>query len=77
VATLTIGREPDPDGGDRLTFTVTDDGAGFDPAALAGRGHGFVNMSDRLGAIGGNVEVDSAPGRGTRVSGTVPVDGQG
>ncbi|HZA74811.1 MAG TPA: histidine kinase [Acidimicrobiales bacterium] len=77
VATVTIARQPDPDGRDRLTFTVADNGSGFDPAALAGRGHGFVNMSDRLGAIGGNVEVDSAPGRGTRVSGTVPVDGQG
>ncbi|MGH9110818.1 MAG: histidine kinase, partial [Acidimicrobiales bacterium] len=77
VATVTIAREPRRDGGGNLTFTVADDGAGFDPAALAGRGHGFVNMSDRLGAIGGTVAVDSAPGRGTRVSGTVPVDGEG
>jgi signal transduction histidine kinase len=30
-------------------------------------------MSDRLGAIGGTVEVRSAPGQGTRVSGSVPV----
>ncbi len=32
----------------------------------ARNGHGFVNMADRLGAIGGALEVDSAPGRGTR-----------
>jgi signal transduction histidine kinase len=76
VATVTISRQAGADGRDHLTFTVADDGAGFDPADLAGRGHGFVNMSDRLGAIGGSVEVDSAPGRGTRVSGTVPVDRQ-
>jgi len=76
VATVTIARQAAADGHDRLTFTVADDGAGFDPAVLAGRGHGFVNMSDRLGAIGGSIEVDSAPGQGTRVSGTVPVDGQ-
>ena len=57
-----------------LSFTVADDGAGFDPAGPAGRGHGFVNMSDRVGAIGGTLEVDSAPGRGTRVSGVVPID---
>jgi signal transduction histidine kinase len=78
VARVTIGRDLGADGRDVVTFSVVDDGAGFDLAGLAGRrGHGFVNMSDRLGAIGGTVDVDSAPGRGTRVSGTVPVDGQG
>ncbi len=55
-------------------FTVTDDGAGFDPATLAGGtgGHGFVNMEDRLGAFGGTVKVTSAPGGGTTVDGRVP-----
>jgi signal transduction histidine kinase len=77
MARVTVGRGAGANGGDVATFSVADDGAGFDPAGSAGRGHGFVNMSDRLGAIGGTVEVDSAPGRGTRVSGTVPVDGQG
>jgi len=54
-----------------LRFEVRDDGAGFD---LAGgvRGHGFVNMADRLGAIGGTVEVWSAPGQGTRITGRIP-----
>jgi signal transduction histidine kinase len=36
-----------------LLFDVVDDGAGFDMAAGAHLGHGFVNMSDRVGAIGG------------------------
>jgi signal transduction histidine kinase len=76
AATVTIGRAPGADGLDLLTFMVADDGAGFDPAGTVGRGHGFVNMGDRLGAIGGTVEVDSAPGRGTRVCGTVPVDAE-
>jgi signal transduction histidine kinase len=31
-------------------------------------------MRDRLGAIGGTLEVDSAPGEGARVRGRVPVD---
>ena len=75
VARVTIGREVGADGRDVVTFSVADDGSGFDPADLGGQGHGFVNMSDRLGAIGGTVVVDSAPGRGTRVSGTVPIDG--
>jgi signal transduction histidine kinase len=57
-----------------LRFEVADDGAGFDPASK-GQGAGFVNMSDRLGAIGGTLQVDSTPGVGTRVRGTVPLDG--
>ena len=57
-----------------LRFEVADDGPGFDVAAAA-MGHGFVNMRDRLGAIGGILEVDSAPGQGSRIRGHVPVDG--
>ncbi len=36
-------------------------------------GHGFVNMSDRVGAFGGSVTVDSAPGQGTRIGGRIPL----
>lgn len=57
---------------DELRFSVADDGAGFDLASRSG-GHGFTNMADRLGAIGGSVEVWSAPGQGTRISGRIPV----
>jgi signal transduction histidine kinase len=55
-----------------LTFEVTDDGTGFD-AAGRGLGAGLLNMADRLGAFGGRLRVDSAPGQGTRVTGTVPL----
>jgi len=55
-----------------LRFEVADDGIGF-ADGLASRGAGFTNMSDRLGALGGSLEVESAPGAGTRVRGTVPV----
>jgi signal transduction histidine kinase len=54
-----------------LVFAVEDTGAGFD-LATGVRGHGFVNMADRLGAIGGSVEVWSAPGQGTRITGRIP-----
>jgi signal transduction histidine kinase len=57
-----------------LRFEVADDGAGFDPTSK-GQGAGFINMSDRLGAIGGTLQVDSTPGVGTRVRGTVPLGG--
>jgi signal transduction histidine kinase len=55
-----------------LLFSVADDGPGFD-AALARNGHGYTNMADRLGAIGGTVRWDSVPGQGTTVSGSVPL----
>ncbi|MDP8954066.1 MAG: GAF domain-containing sensor histidine kinase [Actinomycetota bacterium] len=54
-----------------LRFEVADDGPGFDPARV-GQGQGFVNMSDRLGAIGGTVEWHSAPGQGTTITGWLP-----
>jgi len=58
--------------GDELRFAVEDDGAGFDPARAAG-GRGLVNLDDRIGGLGGTLTVSSAPGRGTRVEGVVPV----
>jgi len=59
-----------PDG--HLGFTVTDDGDGFDTAKAA-HGTGLQGMADRLAAVGGTLRVDSAPGSGTTVSGTLPV----
>jgi signal transduction histidine kinase len=58
----------------KLLFDVADDGPGFDLASRAAKGHGFVNMSDRIGAIGGTLTVKSAPGQGTCISGAVPLD---
>jgi signal transduction histidine kinase len=55
-----------------LLFTVSDDGPGSDPTA-AHAGHGFMNMSDRLGAIGGSVRWDSQPGAGSVVRGSIPL----
>jgi signal transduction histidine kinase len=56
-----------------LMFEVTDTGAGFDANGKLAKGAGFVNMSDRVGAIGGTVDVRSAPGEGTTVRGRIPV----
>jgi signal transduction histidine kinase len=55
-----------------LTFDVTDDGAGFGTTGH-GLGAGLRNMADRMGAFGGRLLVESAPGEGTQVTGTVPV----
>ncbi len=51
-----------------LTLVIADTGRGFDPAI---RGHGLVNMTDRLSSIGGTLAIDSAAGRGTRISAVV------
>jgi signal transduction histidine kinase len=53
-----------------VTFAVTDDGAGFD-VARAARGAGLTNMTDRLEALGGRLEVSSKPGAGTTIRGWV------
>ena len=55
-----------------LSFEIRDDGVGFETTGRAD-GHGFVNMSDRLGAFGGTVQVVSAPGAGTTITGTIPL----
>jgi signal transduction histidine kinase len=55
-----------------LSFEVQDDGRGFDPVAV-GSGSGLQGMADRLAAVGGSLEVRSAPGQGTTVAGQVPV----
>ena len=68
-AHVTIGLREEGGG---LLFEVTDDGPGYDPAT-ATRGHGFVNMSDRLGAIGGSVRWESGPGAGSAVRASVPL----
>ena len=55
-----------------LVFEVRDDGDGFE-AARTPAGSGLTNMRDRLEALGGTVEVRSSPGRGTTVSGRLPI----
>ncbi len=55
-----------------LTFEVTDDGAGFDRATTA-PGSGLTNMTDRIDALGGTVDLASKSGEGTRVTGTLPI----
>jgi signal transduction histidine kinase len=55
-----------------LLFEVRDDGPGFD-VRTAQRGHGYVNMMDRLGAIGGAVRWESEIGHGTAIRGSLPL----
>jgi len=70
--TLRIRRE---DG--LLTVEVQDDGLGFDPEAAAQtlrNGHyGLLNMEERAALLGGELTIDTAPGRGTTVRVRFPI----
>jgi len=55
-----------------LSFTVSDDGAGYDARQTA-MGAGQRNMADRLAALGGHLDIESAPARGTTITGYLPV----
>lgn len=46
---------------------VVDDGEGFDAARLSGDGFGLVSMRERAQAVGGDLRLDSIPGKGTTV----------
>ena len=65
--TVTLRREAE-----ELAFAVVDDGPGFDPLEANG-GTGLTGMRDRITVVGGRLEIDSAPGRGTTVRGRVPL----
>ena len=57
--------------GERLLFSVRDDGCGFNPAAIPGiaDGHfGLQGIRERLSNLNGSLHIDSAPGKGTRIT---------
>jgi signal transduction histidine kinase len=55
-----------------LRFTISDDGTGYNTSRTP-MGSGLRNMADRLAALGGRLEVRSAPGQGTTITGQLPV----
>jgi signal transduction histidine kinase len=66
--TITLTHNP------HLRFEVVDDGSGFD-TEHAVTGAGITNLRDRLEAVGGELRVESGPGKGTKVSGMIPAGG--
>lgn len=63
--------------GEQIELAVSDDGVGFDPSAViprAGRpgGFGLFSIRERLDLLGGRLEIDSAPGGGSRFRMLVP-----
>ena len=60
------------DAAQHLCLTISDDGRGMDPARAA-RGLGLLGASERAAALGGALQVESAPGAGVRLSLRVPL----
>ncbi len=62
---------------DFLRATLLDDGCGFDLASLTvntREGLGLQSIAERASLMGGNLSIQSAPGRGTRIDVTVPLE---
>ena len=55
----------------RVSVSVRDDGSGFDPRSM--RGLGLLGMDERVRRLGGTLQVNSEPGRGTLVQASLPM----
>jgi signal transduction histidine kinase len=72
VVTITVTTETDLEGSPALRVTVADDGTGFDPSARHPGHLGLGTMRERATTIGAALELESAPGAGTRVTVLAP-----
>jgi signal transduction histidine kinase len=57
---------------DKVILEISDDGAGFDPAASNRQGVGLASMLSRARELGGELEIQSSPGQGARILVRVP-----
>jgi signal transduction histidine kinase len=55
-----------------VALTITDDGKGFDVNGLPSAGLGLISMRERVGSVGGILEIQATPASGTRLRVTVP-----
>lgn len=52
---------------DQFDASIEDDGVGMEVAVAGARGSGLISIQERLNHVGGSMQIESAPGRGTRV----------
>jgi two-component system CheB/CheR fusion protein len=72
TASVTLARD-----GDTLTMRVIDEGKGFDPATATDKiegSLGLLSSRERISLLGGEMAIDSRPGRGTRITIEVPIE---
>jgi len=58
----------------QVTVTVADQGTGFDLDAVDREGHGLLSVRERLRLVGGQCKIDTAPGEGTRITLSAPLE---
>ena len=56
-----------------LTFSIRDDGVGFEPQGVKRSGHGLANLRRRAERLGGSVRIESTPGDGSAVTFSAPL----
>jgi len=66
----------------RLRVQISDDGQGFDPTQVrfshnGPRGLGLLSMEERMNVVGGAFELRAAPGSGTTITLTAPMEKSG
>jgi signal transduction histidine kinase len=59
--------------GAHLKLSIEDDGVGFDPEIPRQGHYGIVGLREQAQLIGAQLRIDSAPGRGTRLTVTLRV----
>jgi PAS domain S-box-containing protein len=62
--------------GRSVRLKVEDDGRGFDSQDAMGRGRGLQNIRMRVRKLDGQVQIESVPGRGTRIVADIPLHNQ-
>ena len=67
---LLLARDPDT----LLRLEITDQGTGFDPSDLPAGRFGLTGIQERVKALGGRLEIESAVGQGTTIRVTFPVE---
>jgi two-component system sensor histidine kinase UhpB len=65
---------------DEIQLSIRDDGIGFDVAearqrALDGQSLGLLGMQERVALVGGRLDIDSRPERGTEIRVSIPIAG--
>jgi signal transduction histidine kinase len=60
---------------DTVTLSITDNGQGFDTTRPGHMGVGLLSMRERMKALGGDVQVESTPGKGTHIIVNCPLSG--
>jgi PAS domain S-box-containing protein len=58
---------------DEISISLEDDGQGFDPSWRSQAGMGLQGIRERFFMLSGNFDVESAPGKGTRLYGSLPL----